>query len=173
MLRKLLPWLALAVALGLATAAGAREYRFFDRRDQVYWQRYANQLERVVEPHFHLERAERGFAKGLTSYAADNLEMAAVGFDYFKQRAAGEDRRQLDLAARALEKLARAVRRGEIEEVTELERAVEDARRVLAGEAVMVKPAAAPEPAAPAEPEASAAAETPAAPETQPAPEKP
>jgi hypothetical protein len=171
--RKLVPWFALAAALGLAAAAGAREYRFFDRRDQVYWQRYAHQLERVVEPHFHLERAERGFAKGLTSYAADNLEMAAVGFDYFKQRAAGEDRRQLDLAARALEKLARAVRRGEIGEATELERAVEDARRVLAGEAVMVKPSAAPQPEAASAPEAPAAVETPAEAETPTAPQTP
>jgi hypothetical protein len=162
MSRKLVASLALLVALGVAPGAGAREYRFFDRRDQVYYERFEHQLERVVEPHFHLERAERGFAKGMRSYAADNLEMAAVGFDYFKRRSAGEDRRQLDMAARALEKLARAVRRGEIQEVTELERAIEDARRVLAGEAVMVKPATAPKPEVPSpEPEASTAPEQP------------
>ena len=151
MSRKLVASFALLAALGVAAGAEARDYRFFDQRDQVYYQRFEHQLERVDEPQYHLERAERGFAKGLRSYAADNLEMAVAGFDYFKQRSAGEDREQLDLAARGLEKLARAVRRGEIQEITELHRAIEDARRVLAGEAVMSKPAAAPKDAPPAE----------------------
>jgi hypothetical protein len=148
MSRTLLASLLMLAALATAASAGAREYRYFEGSDRVYHQRYGRVLERIVEPRFHLDRAERAFAKGHRAYAADNLEKAAAGFDYFKERAAGEDRRQLDLASRALEKLARGVRRGEVDEVTTLERALADARRVLAGEAVMVKPTAAPAPPA-------------------------
>jgi Asp-tRNA(Asn)/Glu-tRNA(Gln) amidotransferase B subunit len=149
MSRKLVSSFAMLAALAFAASAGAHEYRFFNGSDRVYYQRYDRMLERVQEPHIHLARAERAFAKGHRSYAAENLEQAAVGFDYFSERAAGEDRRQLDLAKRALEKLARDVRRGDVDEVTTLERALSDARRVLAGEAVMETPAAAP--AAPAQ----------------------
>jgi Asp-tRNA(Asn)/Glu-tRNA(Gln) amidotransferase B subunit len=147
MSRKLVTSLAMLAAVAFAASADAHEYRYFNGSDRVYYQRYDRELERVQEPHFHLARAERAFAKGHRSYAADNLEQAAAGFDYFSERAAGEDRRQLDLASRALVKLARDVRRGDVDELTTLERALSDARRVLAGEAVMVTP-----PAAPAQP---------------------
>lgn len=142
MSRKLVASFAFLAACAIATGAAAREYRYFQGSDRVYYESSHRTLERVVEPHFHLTRAERAFAKGHRAYAAENLEKAAVGFDYFSDRAAGEDRRQLDLARRALEKLARDVRRGDVAEVTTLERALADARRVLAGEAAMVKPAA-------------------------------
>ena len=125
---------ALVAAFGIAAGAAAREYRFFDGGDRVYYQRYGSTLERVVEPQFHLTRAERAFAKGHRAYAAENLEKAAAGFAYFSERAAGDERRQLDLARRALDKLARDVRRGDVDEVTTLERAIADARRVLEGE---------------------------------------
>jgi hypothetical protein len=144
MSRTLVASAAFLAALAVAGSAGAREYRYFDGSDRVYYQRYGRSFERIVEPHFHLTRAERAFAKGHRSYAAENLEKAAAGFDYFSERAAGEDRRQLDLASRALHKLARDVRRGEVAEVTTLERAIAEARRVLAGEAVMAKPGAEP-----------------------------
>jgi hypothetical protein len=150
MSRMLVASVVFFAALGSAAGAGAREYRFFEGSDRVYYQRYGHTFERIVEPHVHLTRAERAFAMGHRSYAAENLEKAAAGFDYFRERAAGEDRRQLDLASGALEKLARDVRRGEIDEVTTIERAVGDARRVLAGESVMAKPSATPTGAAPA-----------------------
>ena len=143
MARSLAASLALLAAFAVAGSATAREYRFFEGSDRVYYESYHRTLERVVEPHFHLTRAERAFAKGHRSYAAENLEKAAAGFGYFEERAAGEDRRQLDLARRALEKLAREVRRGNVDEPTTLERAVADARRVLAGEAVMQSPSGA------------------------------
>jgi Asp-tRNA(Asn)/Glu-tRNA(Gln) amidotransferase B subunit len=149
MSRKLVPSFLMLAALAFAASASAHEYRFFNGSDRVYYQSYYRVFEPVAEPHIHLDRAERAFAKGHRAYAAENLEKAAAGFDYFSERAAGEDRHQLDLAQRALEKLARDVRRGEIDEVTTLARALSDARKVLAGEAVMVMPSAAP--AAPAQ----------------------
>jgi hypothetical protein len=143
MSRTLVASLALLAGLATATGAAAREYRFFEEGDRVYYQSYTHRIELVAEPHIHLGRAESAFAKGHRSYAAENLEKAAVGFHYFSERTAGEDRRQLDLARRALEKLAREIRRGDVDEVTTLSRALADARRVLAGEAVMELPAAA------------------------------
>ena len=144
MSRTLTASFGLLAALAFASAAAAREYRFFEGNDRVYYESNHRTLERVVEPHFHLTRAERAFAKGHRAYAAENLEKAAAGFGYFRERAAGEERRQLDLAQRALEKLAGDVRRGRVAEATTVERAVADARRVLAGESVMVDPDAAP-----------------------------
>ncbi len=143
--------LSLVFLGGLAAASGAtaKDYRFFEGSDRVYYQRYGRVIEPISEPHIHLTRAERAFAKGHRAAAADNLEKAAAGFDYFSERAAGTDRRQLDLAGRALEKLAHDVRRGEVDEVTTMERALSDARRVLAGEAVMTVPSAAPAAAQP------------------------
>jgi hypothetical protein len=139
----------LLAALSSAAPVAAQEHRFFEGNDRVYYQRYGRVLEPISEPHIHLTRAERAFAKGHRSVAADNLEKAAAGFDYFSERAAGTDRKQLDLASRALEKLARDVRRNEIDEITTLERALADARRVLAGEAAMTVPSAAPAAAQP------------------------
>jgi hypothetical protein len=150
MSRKLLASFALLAACVAGDAANAREYRFFEGRDRVFYQDFGHRLQPIAPPHFHLTRAERAFAHGNRAYAAENLEKAAAGFDYFRERAAGEDRRQLDMAGRALTKLARDVRRGGVDEVTTIERAVSDARRVLAGEAVMQKPAADPAEGAPA-----------------------
>jgi hypothetical protein len=141
--RRLIAPLALLAGFALAAGAEAREYRFFHANDKVYYQGSSRRIEPISEPHIHLGRAERAFAKGQRAYAAENLEKAAAGFAYFRERAAGEDRRQLDLAGRALEELAREVRRGDVAEVTTLERAIADARRVLAGEAVMSEPAVA------------------------------
>ena len=134
MTRTLIASFVLLAGLAAASSAGAREFRFFDLGDRVYYQRSLHDLEPIVEPHIYLPRAQRAFAKGHRSAAAENLEKAAAGFDYFSERAAGEDRRQLDLASRALGKLARDLRRGEVDEVTTLERAIADAHRVLSGE---------------------------------------
>ncbi len=132
-----------------ATSAAAGEHRFFEGSDRVYTQRFGRVLEPISEPHIHLTRAERAFASGHRASAAENLEKAAAGFDYFSDRAAGTDRKQLALASRALEKLAGDVRRGEVDEITTMERALSDARRVLAGEAAMSAPSAAPAAALP------------------------
>lgn len=140
----------LFAGLAVAASAGAREYRSFEGSDRVYYQRTARWLEPVSEPHIHLDRAERAFAKGHRLYAAENLEKAAAGFRYFEERAAGGDRQQLRLAGRALDALAREVRRGAVAEVNTLANALSDARRVLAGEAAMTSPGASPSaPAAP------------------------
>jgi phytoene dehydrogenase-like protein len=143
MSRLLVASLLLFVGLGAAASASAREYRFFEGSDRVFTQRFGRIIEPISEPRIHLDRAERAFAKGHRAYAAENLEKAAAGFRYFRERAAGEDRRQLDLAGRALERLARDVRRGDLEELNTLQGALSDARRVLDGEAVMTQPAAA------------------------------
>ena len=150
MTRTLFASLLLIAGLAAATAASAREFRFFDAGDRVIYQRSDRIFEPLVEPHIYLPRARRAFENGQRWAAAENLSKAAVGFDYFKDRAAGDDRRQLALASRALDKLARQVRRGEIDEVTTLDRAIADAERVLAGEP-------APAPAAPSVPEPPAA----------------
>ncbi|HEY8122954.1 MAG TPA: hypothetical protein VII78_16655 [Myxococcota bacterium] len=136
--------LALIAGLLCASAAGAREYRSFDLGDRVYYQRSDRELEPIVEPHIYLARAERAFARGSRSYAAENLEKAAAGFGYFSARAAGTDRRQLEFAGRALDELARSVRRGEVDGVAVMADALSVARRVLDGEAVMPAPAAEP-----------------------------
>jgi hypothetical protein len=134
MSRLLLASIAFVASLA---AASAREYRFFEGSDRVFYETRFRRLEPISEPHIHLTRAARSFANGNRSYAAENLEKAAAGFSYFEERAAGEDRRQLDRAGRALEKLARRVRRGDVDGVEIVERAVSDAQRVLAGERVM------------------------------------
>ena len=145
---------SLVFLAGLAAASGAtaREFRFFDVGDRVYYQSVHQDLEPIAEPHIYLPRAQRAFEKGHRAAAAQNLEKAAAGFNYFSERVTGEDRRQLDLAARALGKLARDLRRGEVDEVTTLERAIADAERVLAGDyeptTAPVGPAAAPPDAA-------------------------
>ena len=137
MFRSLVAAFALLTSFAVATHAGAREYRFFDGGDRVYHQRFDHVFEPISEPRVHLLRAERSFAKGHRFAAADNLEKAAAGFGYFSERAAGMDRKQLELTRRALDKLARQVRRGDVEELNTLQQALSDARRVLAGEAVM------------------------------------
>jgi len=137
MSRMLVASIALIASLAAASAAGAREFRFFEGSDRVYYETHYRRLEPISEPHIHLARAARSFANGNRSYAAENLEKAAAGFSYFEERAAGEDRRQLDRAGRALAKLARQVRRGDVDGVEIVERAVSDAQRVLAGERVM------------------------------------
>jgi hypothetical protein len=142
----------LFVGLAVAASAGAREYRHFEGSDRVYYNRAARWLEPVSEPHIHLGRAERAFAKGHRLYAAENLEKAAAGFRYFEERAAGTDRQQLRLAGRALGALAREVRRGDVAEINTLQNALDDARRVLAGEAVMTPPGVAPAAPAPTHP---------------------
>lgn len=142
--RHLVPSIVLLAGLFSATLAGAREYRFFEPGDRVYYQRSDREFEPIVEPHIYLARAESSFAHGNRSYAAENLEKAAAGFDYFSERAAGADRRQLELGGRALERLARAVRRGEVDGVAMMADELSVARRVLAGEAVPSGPASAP-----------------------------
>jgi hypothetical protein len=133
--------LALALAAGawlglaLAIAASADTKRWFEGSDKVYVRlRQHDIFERIQEPDVHMERALRRFEKGMKSSAADELEKAAAGFSYFADRSAGAERRELELAGRALNRLADDVRRRKVSEVTTLERAVADAERVLAGE---------------------------------------
>ncbi|HEU4429709.1 MAG TPA: hypothetical protein VFT98_13190 [Myxococcota bacterium] len=129
--------ITVAALLAAAPAANARDYRFFEQGDRVYYQPYGSgsYFEKVAPPHFYLPKAVSAFEKGHRSVSAEYLEKAAVGFAYFEERAAGEDKRQLKIAGRALEKLAYSVRRGETE-LTTLQRAVKDAERVLDGERV-------------------------------------
>jgi hypothetical protein len=147
MSRKLVASLGCLAALAIAAGAQARDFRFFDGSDSVYYQRDDRVLERVVEPQFHLTRAQSAFVDGHHGFAAENLDKAAVGISYFEQRATGEQRRQLAIASRALHKLAHRVRMGQVAEATELDRAVTDARRVLSG--VPAAPPMGPAPAAP------------------------
>jgi len=130
--------LLLLAGLLIAPAANAREYRFFENGDRVYYQNYSREIEKIAPPSFYLPRAVSAFEKGHRSISAQYLEKAAAGFNYFEERAAGKDRRQLKVAGRALEKLATSVRRGEAE-LTTVERAVRDAQRVLDGEDVIVE----------------------------------
>ena len=134
MSRTLVASLALVAALAAASAAGAREYLFFEGSDRVYTETFHRRFEPIAEPRIHLTRAERAFAKGNRSYAAENLEKAAAGFSYFEERAAGEDRRQLNRAGRALERLARQVRRDDPDALEVFASTVANAQRVLAGE---------------------------------------
>ena len=136
---------ALSLALSFLAAHGAlaEGKRWFDGSDKVFIRQH-EQFERISEPDVHLERAHRRFAKGMNSGAADELEKAAAGFAYFAERAAGDERKALTVAERALNKLADEMRHGDVDEITTLERAIADANRLLAGDPA--KPA---EPAAP------------------------
>ncbi len=142
-------WLAV---LAIASGAGADARRWFEGSDKVYIRQH-EQLVRIQEPRFHMTQARRAFAKGLRSVAADDFEKAAAGFAYFRDRAAGDNRKQLDLASRALDKLGDDIRRGKVDEVTTLDRAIEDAERVLRGLPETPPAPAAPTPDAEAEPE--------------------
>lgn len=124
-------WVAFALGLALAAAASAEPQRWFHQNDRVYI-RQREQFVRILEPHVHLERARRSFSSGQLGIAADELERAAGGFAYFAERAAGEERRELETAERGLQKLADDVRAGRVGEITNLERALADAERILA-----------------------------------------
>lgn len=126
----------------VAAPAFAEGKRWFDGSDKVYIRQHG-QFVRVFEPDGHLKRARRSFVKENTANAADELEKAAAGFAYFAERAAGEQRKELELAARGLEKLADDVRAKRVGEVTNFDRALADAKRILAGD---------PPPSAPAKP---------------------
>jgi hypothetical protein len=137
MTRRIAVSILVLAGLLAAPAANARDYYFFEQGDRVYYQPYGSgsYFEKIAPPRFYLPKAVRAFEKGHRSISAEYLEKAAVGFRYFEERAAGRDKRQLKTAARALEKLAYSVRRGETE-LTTLQRAVKDAERVLDGERV-------------------------------------
>ncbi len=124
-------WLCLSLVAASGALAGDK--RWFEGGDKVFIRQH-DDFVRVQEPDIHLQRAHRRYAKGLKAGAADELEKAAAGFSYFAERGAGADRKELSLAARALNKLADQMRRGEVGEITELERAIADALRILAGE---------------------------------------
>jgi hypothetical protein len=124
-------WLCLSLAASSGSLAGDK--RWFEGGDKVFIRQH-DDFVRVQEPDIHLQRAHRRFAKGLKVGAADELEKAAAGFSYFAERAAGDARKELSLASRALNKLADQTRRGDVGEITELERAIADAQRILAGE---------------------------------------
>jgi hypothetical protein len=136
--------------LTFASGALADEKRWFEGSDKVFI-RQREQFVRISEPHIHLTRAQRSFAKGHRSAAADELEKASAGFAYFEDRAAGEHRAQLRLASRALTKLADDVRDGDVQEITEVDRAVADAKRVLAGTPKAAPKVGPPSPAPPVE----------------------
>jgi hypothetical protein len=143
-----------ALVLGpvVPLAARADEKRWFEDSDKVFIRQH-ELFVRISEPDVHLKRARRAFASDNRFNAADELEKAAAGCSYFADRSAGGERAQLEIASRALNKLADQIRRGEVDEITTLDRAIADANRILAGEPppADVRPAAAG--AAPPKPE--------------------
>jgi hypothetical protein len=122
-----------APLLAAADPAAADGKRWFDGRDKVYIRQHT-QFVRIQEPDVHLSRARNSFLKDHAALAADELEKAAAGFAYFADRAVAEQREELELAARALEKLADDVRAKRAGEITNFDRALVDAKRILAGE---------------------------------------
>lgn len=139
------PMISLLLVLVLGAAASADTKRWFEGSDKVYVRQHEI-FERIQEPDVHMERALRRFDKGMKGSAADELEKAAAGFSYFADRSGGAERRELELASRALNRLADDVRRGKVDEITTLERAVADAERVLAGEPAKLAPQGPPAP---------------------------
>lgn len=142
--RRALCCAALALAILGCETARTEDKRWFKGSDKVFVRLREQDFEQIQEPDVHLDRALRYFAKDLKHAAGDELEKAAAGFAYFAQREGGAERKDLELAEHALNKLADQIRRGEVDEITTLERAVADAYRVLSD--VPPKP---PEPAAP------------------------
>ena len=117
--------------LVVAGSASADTARRFHQDDRVFI-RQREQFFRIEEPHVHLQRARKSFLSDQMRVAADELERAAAGFAYFAERAAGQERQELERAERGLTKLADDVRARRIGEVTNLDRALADAERILA-----------------------------------------
>ncbi len=142
-------WRRIAVAAGLgAGLAGAalasEDYRWFNGSDRVYVRQH-ELVEQIREPDWHLKQAHRAFENGHISLCADELEKAAAGFAYFRDRRAASDHKLLENTVKALDKLADDVRAKRVDGIAALDAVIDDANKVIAGE----KPAPAPAPAAP------------------------
>jgi hypothetical protein len=135
---------ALVGLLAAGTRAAAEDKRWFEDGDRVFIRQH-EQFERIFEPDVHLSRARRSFVKDHAANSADELERAAAGFAYFAERAAGEERKQLEAAERGLNKLADDVRARRVGEITNFDRALEDAKRILTRGPAPAAPVKAPE----------------------------
>jgi hypothetical protein len=136
---------ALAALVAAAPARADQTPRWFEGSDKVFIRQH-EMFFRVQEPHVEMKRARKAFEAGHRAVAADDLERAAVGFAYFADRAAGEDRKQLEATEKALNQLADRVRRGEVDGVGELDALFADAEKVLAKESLTVPAATSPAP---------------------------
>ena len=85
----------------------------------------------IQDPHIHMERAQRAYARGRTTLAANEVEKVRGGVLWFEARAIGERRRQLEEAARALKKLERRLRRREVDSYKVLDGAFQETLDIL------------------------------------------
>jgi hypothetical protein len=143
-----LRWQRMALAVGLSAglagaAAASEEYRWFEGRDRVYVRQH-EMIEEIHEPAWHLQRAHEAFAHEHITLCADELEKAAAGFAYFRDRRGASDHKTLDRTVKSLDKLADDVRAKRVDGIAALDAVIADANRVIDGQK---SAAAAPSPA--------------------------
>ena len=88
---------------------------------------------RIQDPHIHMQRAQRAYARGRSTLAASEVEKVRGGVLWFEERATGERRRQLQEVARGLKQLERQLRRREVDSYRVLDGAFQDTLDVLGG----------------------------------------
>ena len=89
---------------------------------------------RIQEPDFHMRQARRAYTHGRHTLAATEVEKVRGGVLWFEARAAGERRKRLTDAARALRMLERKLRRRELDSIRVLDGVFQDTLRVLSGD---------------------------------------
>lgn len=87
----------------------------------------------IQDPHIHMARAQRAYARGRSTLAAGEVEKVRGGVLWFEERASGERRRQLEAAAQGLRKLERQLRRREVDSYKVLDGAFQEILDVLGG----------------------------------------
>ena len=97
----------------------------------------------IQDPHIHMARAQRAYARGRSTLAAGEVEKVRGGVLWFEERASGERRRRLQEAAQGLRKLERQLRRREVDSYKVLDGAFQEILDVLGGPS-NPRPAAAP-----------------------------
>ena len=111
--------------LGLRGRFPPGEQVFIDRRGIV---------ERIQEPDFHMGIARRAYSHGRHTLAAIEVEKVRGGVMWFESRAAGERRRRLEDASRALRLLERKLRKREVDSIRVLDGVFQDTLRALSGD---------------------------------------
>ena len=114
--------MSVAVAIALlfsAYSAGAQTGKWFEPRIKVFIEQHGRFVQ-IQEPDFHMAAARRAFEAGKPSIASYEVERAAGGIAYLEDRAAGSRRSDLKRSHAQLMDLAKALRRGEVENIERL-----------------------------------------------------
>ncbi len=89
---------------------------------------------RIQDPDFHMRIARRAHTKGRHTLAANEAEKVRGGVRWFEARAAGERRKRLGDAVRALRMLEMQLRKHEVDSIRVLDGVFQETLRVLSGD---------------------------------------